>query len=87
MTETRDYLERSLSDRIQSSGRLSDYIETGTPVLQRDLDDLLTSVVREQNEQQTTVLKTAVVESEDRITVEIGTVRAEISTQTQGIDQ
>ena len=87
MTETRDYLARSLSDRIHRSGGLSTYMETGAPALQQDLDSLHTGVVREQNEQQNTVLKTAVVESEDRIMVAIGTVRVEISTQIQGIEQ
>lgn len=87
MAQTRDYVARSLPDRTQRSGLLSAYIETGVPALERDLDALLTAVVREQNEQKTTVLKAAVVESEDRITVTMGTVRAEISTQIQGIAQ
>ena len=87
MTQTRDYVARSLPDRTQRSGLLNAYIETGTPTLQRDLDDLLTAVVREQNEEKTTVLKAAVVDSEDRITVTMGIQRAEISSQIQGIVQ
>jgi hypothetical protein len=77
--QTRRYVVRSLPERKLRSRGLQTHIDIAAPALQADLDNLLTSVVREQNEEQTQLLTSVLVQSEGRVLQSMGTMRLDIS--------
>jgi hypothetical protein len=77
--ETRRYVARILPERKLFNRVLQAHIDIAAPALQADLDALLTSVVRKQNEEQTKLLTAVLVQSEGRVLETMGTMRVEIS--------
>jgi hypothetical protein len=77
--ETRRYVARSLPERKLRKRGLQTHIDIAAPALQADLDNLLTSVVREENEEQTKLLSAVLVQSEGRVLQRMGTMRLDIS--------
>jgi hypothetical protein len=77
--QTRRYVARILPERKLRSRGLQTHIDIAAPALQADLDNLLTSVVREQNEEQTKLLTAVLDQSEGRVLQDITAMRLDIS--------